>query len=222
MPELGAIRRFRAAPVAVLRPLARKMARTCRCDPAELPIERDMLRSRQVGSRTVSVRTLIVEDSVSARSILTQRLTAIGCQIVAMASDSATALELVRELHPQLVTLDLIMPETGSLNAEQLFRMIRKEMPEVAVVVISARSKAALRAHFLRQGAIEFFQKPFFDFDALAEKLSRIFPDIKPPSRIPVRPSAKAPSEPKPLPVSRSARCRSALVRVLLGRNFRS
>ena len=170
----------------------------------------------------MSVRTLLVEDSASARGIIRQRLEAIGCQIVAMASDSATALELVRELHPQLVTLDLIMPETGSLNAEQLFRMIRKEMPEVAVVVISARSKAALRADFLRQGAIEFFEKPFIDFEALAEKLSRIFPDIKPPSRIPVRPSAEAPSQPKPLPVSRLARWRSALLRVLLGRNFRS
>ena len=113
----------------------------------------------------MSVRTLLVEDSASARGIIRQRLEAIGCQIVAMASDSATALELVRELHPQLVTLDLIMPETGSLNAEQLFRLIRKEMPEVAVVVISAQSKAALRADFLRQGAIEFFEKPFIDFD---------------------------------------------------------
>lgn len=146
-----------------------------------------LLRCRQVGSRTVSVRTLLVEDSVSARDMLKQRLQAMGCQIVAMAADSATALELVRKLRPQLVTLDLIMPETGSLHAKELFLMIRKEMPEVAVVVISAQSKATQRADFLREGAIEFFQKPFVDFDTLAEKLSRIFPDIKPPPRIPQR-----------------------------------
>ena len=170
----------------------------------------------------MSVRTLLVEDSASARGIIRQRLEAIGCEIIATASESATALELVRELHPQLVTLDLIMPETGSLNAELLFRMIRKEMPEVAVVVISAQSKAALRADFLRQGAIEFFEKPFIDFDALAEKLSRIFPDIKTSSRVPLTPSAEPPSPPRPMPVSRFARIRSVLLRVLLGPNPRS
>lgn len=222
MPELGAIRRSRTAPVAVVRPLARKIARTCRRDVAESPIERDMLRLRQAGLRAVSVRTLLVEDSLSARGIIKQRLEAIGCQIVAMAADSTTALELLRELHPQLVTLDLIMPETGSLHAKGLFNTIRKEMPEVAVVVISAQSKASQRADFMREGAIEYFEKPFIDFDALAEKLSRIFPDIKPPSRIPLRPSAEAPSQPKPLPVSRLARWRSVLLRILLGPKFRS
>jgi len=173
--------------VAVVRPLALPIARTCRRDVAESPLERYIAKLRPGGARTVSVRTLLVEDSASARAILKRRLEAIGCQIVAMAANSATALELVRKLRPQLVTLDLIMPETGSLHAKELFRMIRKEMPEVAVIVISAQSKASQRADFMREGAIEFFQKPFFDFDTLAEKLSAIFPDIKPPSRIPHR-----------------------------------
>jgi CheY-like chemotaxis protein len=132
----------------------------------------------------VSVRTLLVEDSVSAREFLCQRLEAIGCQIVAMAADSATALELVRKLRPQLVTLDLIMPETGRLHAKELFRTIRREMPEVAVIVISAQSDALLRADFIGEGAIEFVQKPFFKFDKLAAKLSQIFPEIKAPARI--------------------------------------
>jgi len=129
----------------------------------------------------VSVKTLLVEDSVSAREILKQRLEAIGCEIVGMAANSATALELVRELRPQLVTLDLIMPETGSLHAKELFRLIRKEMPEVAVIVISAQSNATQRADFIREGAIEFVQKPFVKFDRLAAKLAQIFPDIKAP-----------------------------------------
>ena len=170
----------------------------------------------------MSVRTLVVEDSVSARGILKQRLEAIGCEIVATAPDSATALELVRELRPQLVTLDLIMPETGSLHAKGLFDIIRKEMPEVAVVVISAQSKASQRADFMREGAIEYFEKPFIDFDKLAGKLSRIFPEIKTSSRIPLTPSAEPPTQPKPLPVSRLARWRSVLLRILLGPKFRS
>lgn len=125
------------------------------------------------------VRTLLVEDSVSAREMLKQKLEAIGCEIVAMAADSATALELIRKLQPQLMTLDLIMPETGSLHAKELFRIVRKEMPEVAVIIISAQSNATQRGDFIREGAIEFVQKPFFKFDKLAAKLSQIFPDIK-------------------------------------------
>jgi len=88
----------------------------------------------------------------------------------------------------------------------------------VAIVVISAQSKASQRADFMREGAIEYFEKPFIDFDALAEKLSRIYPEIKPPSRVPVRPAVEAPSQPKELPVSWFARWRRALLRFLLRR----
>ncbi len=133
------------------------------------------------------VRTILVEDSVSARNVLKLRLEALGCQIVAMAAESASALELIRRLRPQLVTLDLIMPETGSLHAKELFRIIRKEMPEVAIIVISAQSEATERRDFMREGAIDFFQKPFLNFENLAAKLSRIFPDIKSTSRSPHR-----------------------------------
>lgn len=166
------------------------------------------------------VRTLLVEDSAAARALLKQRLETIGCEIVGVAEDSEGALKLARELRPQLVTLDLIMPETGSLHAKELFRTIRREMPEVAVVVISAQSKAMQQADFLREGAVEFFQKPFIDFDALGEKLARIFPDIRPAGRIP-RPSAQAPVHPEPPPVSRLERWRRALMRVIARRYFR-
>ncbi|MHB8383826.1 MAG: response regulator [Candidatus Binataceae bacterium] len=128
----------------------------------------------------MAVRTLIVEDSIAARTVLQKRFEEIGCRIVGLANNSAEGLEMFRRLKPQLVSLDLLMPDSDDLNSKDLFRIIRKEAPAVAVVIVSAQSKAAERSTYIREGAIEYFEKPFIKFQNLAEKLARLFPDIRP------------------------------------------
>lgn len=130
----------------------------------------------------MAVKTLIIEDSVAARTVLRKRFEEIGCAVVGIAGNSTEGLGMFRSLRPQLVSLDLLMPDTSDLNSKELFRIIRKESPGVAVVIISAQSKAAERSAYMREGAIEYLEKPFFNFDGLAEKLARIFNDIRPPS----------------------------------------
>src|ERR1039458_5932169 len=110
-----------------------------------------LLQCGQVESRTVSVRTLVVEDSVSARGIIKQRLEAIGCEIVATAPDSATALELVRELRPQLVTLDLIMPETGSLHAKEIGRQTCALPISIGCEIVATAPDSATALELVRE-----------------------------------------------------------------------
>jgi CheY-like chemotaxis protein len=127
----------------------------------------------------VAVSTLIVDDSPPARSLLRRRLEGMGCVVVAEAGDAAEALSLFRSHTPKLVTLDLMMPLVDEMDAKALFHAIRKESPETAVIVISAQPKTAERADYLREGALDYLQKPFIDFDSLAQTLERFFPELK-------------------------------------------
>jgi CheY-like chemotaxis protein len=116
----------------------------------------------------MAVRTLVVDDQAVIRGNLRLRFERMGCR-VEEAGNALEALENFRQFHPQLITLDIIMPNIGNFTALDFLRQIRKESPETDVVVIS--SKADEREEFLREGAIEFISKPFENFERLLAKL---------------------------------------------------
>jgi two-component system, chemotaxis family, chemotaxis protein CheY len=128
----------------------------------------------------VAVRTLLVEDSVPIRALLRRRLEGLGCDVVGEAGTAEEGLELFRNLSPDLITLDLIMPDTNQMDGKQLFRTIRKESPEAVVIVISARPKSVEAAAFLREGALVYVEKPFVSLASLSKPLTRVFPELKP------------------------------------------
>jgi two-component system, chemotaxis family, chemotaxis protein CheY len=99
------------------------------------------------------VRTLIVDDSPVVRKTLRLRFEKAGFEVVGEALNASEGLEMFRTLQPQLVTLDLMMPKVGETDAKVLFRSIREERPEVAVIVISAQPKGVERAEYMRKGA---------------------------------------------------------------------
>src|SRR6202048_64388 len=114
---------------------------------------------------TTGIRTLIVEDSIPTRRMLRARLETLGCSVVGEAENPAQGLKLFRELDPQIITLDLIMPQVDDLNTEKLFKIIREEKPETSVIVISSSSKAVTAVNYISQGAIAYLEKPFVNFD---------------------------------------------------------
>ena len=65
----------------------------------------------------MAVTALIVDDSDSFRILLRTRLERIACKVVGEAADSKTGLRLFRQLKPQVVTLDLIMPDAPDFGA---------------------------------------------------------------------------------------------------------
>jgi len=122
------------------------------------------------------IRTLIVEDSMPTRRMLRARLESLGCTIVGEAENSSQGLKLFRELDPQVITLDLIMPQVDELNTEALFKIIREEKPATSVIVISSSSKALTAMNYMSQGAIAYLEKPFVNFDQLRDKLEALYP----------------------------------------------
>src|ERR1700722_16612938 len=124
------------------------------------------------------VTTLIVDDSVDFRALLRRRLEGIGCTILAEAGDSSKGLELFRSLKPQLVTLDLMMPDLPDFSARELFRTIRAESPETAVILMSTQPERANASTFLAGGAMAYIDKSFFNFDEVKKVLRAIFPEL--------------------------------------------
>ena len=127
----------------------------------------------------MAVRTLIVDDAPTARIILRRRLEAIGCDVVAEADSSFAADGMMATAAPDLVTLDIHMPEIDGMDSYMLFRKIRRERPRVEFVIISGANYFQNRRDFLKDGALGFFAKPI-DFHGLLRDLRAIFAELKP------------------------------------------
>ena len=125
------------------------------------------------------VTALIVDDSVDFRALLRRRLEAIGCIVLAEAGDSRKGLELFRLHQPQLVTLDLMMPDLPDFSSRELFHTIRKESPETAVYLMSTQSERANASTFLAAGAMAYIDKSFFNFEEVKKLLRAIFPELR-------------------------------------------
>jgi two-component system chemotaxis response regulator CheB len=104
------------------------------------------------------LRVLVVDDSAYVRKVIKQMLRRSPfIDVVGVARNGEEALSLVEELHPDVVTLDLIMPGMAGLGfiREQ---MARAPLPIVVVSIASETSELVLDA--LDSGAIDFVQKP--------------------------------------------------------------
>jgi len=96
------------------------------------------------------------------------------------AGTAKEALQLFRDLQPDLVTLDVMMPDEPDFTAKELFATIRRERVKTVIVVISASPRVPTAAQFLSQGALVYMEKSFLNFDELLRRLTFLFPDLKP------------------------------------------
>src|SRR3954447_23406456 len=104
------------------------------------------------------VRILIVDDSAYVRKVIRQMLSRSPfLAIVGVARNGLEALALAEELHPDVITCDLIMPEldgVGFIRAQ----LARRPVPIVVGSVASESGELVLAA--LDAGAVDFVQKP--------------------------------------------------------------
>jgi two-component system chemotaxis response regulator CheB len=104
------------------------------------------------------VRVLIVDDSAYARKVIKQILARSPfIEVVGIAGDGEEALEMVKELHPDVVTLDLMMPGLDGLGFLERQSALA---PQAAIVVTTAGGQHELVLKALEAGAVDFVQKP--------------------------------------------------------------
>ena len=85
-------------------------------------------------------------------------LTQAGFEVVGEAESGLEAVERYKELRPDLVTMDIVMPEMGGIDA---VREIVKIDPEARVLMCSAMGQQALVVEAIQAGAKDFVVKPF-------------------------------------------------------------
>lgn len=108
-------------------------------------------------------RMVVVDDSSIIRNRIV-RLVEAGripdLKVVGMARNGREALLLCQEQQPELVTMDITMPEMNGIECtENLMRF----QPEVMILVVSALNDKATAIEALRRGALGFVCKPFTD-----------------------------------------------------------
>jgi two-component system, chemotaxis family, chemotaxis protein CheY len=81
-----------------------------------------------------------------------------GWEVVGEAANGAEAVERYRQLRPDAVTLDIVMPGTNGLEA---LKAILHLDPKAKVVVVSALNQTKLISDAIRAGADDFIAKPF-------------------------------------------------------------
>jgi DNA-binding NtrC family response regulator len=100
---------------------------------------------------------LVVDDDPDIREVLKDRLESLGYNVFAAAS-GVEALELLEKQNPQIVLMDIEMPEMGGLEA---LKEIRKRQIDITVVMITAHGTIERAVEAIRQGAYDFIPKPF-------------------------------------------------------------
>lgn len=101
---------------------------------------------------------LIVDDAKFMRVTLSNLLSSHGFTIVGMAENGQEALELYKELNPDIVTLDITMPVMDGLEA---LKHIMEYDPNAKVVMCSAMGQQKLVVEAIELGAKDFIVKPF-------------------------------------------------------------
>jgi len=116
----------------------------------------------------MGLKTLIVDDEPVARKVLREDLELLGgVDVVGEADNGAAALDQIAGQHPDLVLLDLQMPEMGGF---EVIRKIRHGVHMPVIVIVTAYDKHALEA--FEAGAIDYLLKPV-GHDRLAEAIEK-------------------------------------------------
>ncbi|HEX7065302.1 MAG TPA: response regulator [Bacillales bacterium] len=103
-------------------------------------------------------RILIVDDAAFMRMMIKDILTKNGFEIAGEAADGNEAVEQFKETSPDLVTLDITMPEVDGLTA---LKEIKKLDASAKVIMCSAMGQQAMVIDAIQAGAKDFIVKPF-------------------------------------------------------------
>ncbi len=103
-------------------------------------------------------RVLVCDDAIFMRTMISDILTGAGYEVVGEAETGLQAIERYRTLHPDLVTMDIVMPDMGGIDA---VREIVKQDANAKILMCSAMGQQALVVEAIQAGAKDFVVKPF-------------------------------------------------------------
>ena len=106
----------------------------------------------------MAAKVLIVDDALFMRNMLRNIFSESGFDIVGEAQNGNEAVEMYRQLRPDLVTMDIVMPEKNGIEA---LKEIMASDSSARIVICSALGQESLIMEALEAGARDFIVKPF-------------------------------------------------------------
>ena len=122
----------------------------------------------------MKLRVLIVDDAIFMRKMISDILVENGMEIAGEADTGAKAVQKYAELRPDLVTMDIIMPEMNGIDA---VRKIVESDSQAKVVMCSALGQQALVQEAIAAGAKDFLIKPF-NAARVVEVIAKMFNQV--------------------------------------------
>lgn len=113
---------------------------------------------------------LVVDDAAFMRMMIKDALSKNGYEIVGEAENGQKAIEKYKELKPELVIMDITMPEVDGIQA---VKEIKTFDPQAKVIMCSAMGQQAMVIESIQAGAKDFIVKPFQN-DRIVEAVKKV------------------------------------------------
>ena len=104
---------------------------------------------------------MVVDDARFSRKMLSDILVEEGHEIVVEAENAGEAVEFYEKLNPDVVTMDIVMPEVGGIDSISALKAMVKADPKAKVVIVSGMGQQETVEEFMNAGAKDFIVKPF-------------------------------------------------------------
>lgn len=124
----------------------------------------------QVRGKTAVATILIVDDAKFMRMTLTNILVKANHEVIGEADNGIRAVELYRDLKPDLVTMDITMPEKSGIEA---VKEIKEQFPNARIIMCSAMGQQKMVVEAIEAGAKDFIVKPF-DEGRVLDAINRV------------------------------------------------
>ncbi len=104
------------------------------------------------------LRILIADDSKFMRKLIRKIIEGLGHRVIGEASNGEELISLLESIKPDIIFLDINMPEMDGLKA---LKYIRQKVPEAKVIIVSALAQDSVIEEAKKLGALHFISKPF-------------------------------------------------------------
>lgn len=117
---------------------------------------------------------MIVDDSLIMRTNLVRSIEGLGHKVVTQATNGQESIDLYKEFKPDLVTMDITMPDMDGITA---VKIIKEYDPEVNVVMVTSHGQEAMVMNALKAGAKGYILKPI-SAEKLKEAIGKLYPQF--------------------------------------------
>lgn len=116
-------------------------------------------------------KIVVVDDSYYMRTMLRNLLADAGHDVIGEAATGEEAVTMIKSLKPDLVTLDVILPDTTGL---EVLKTLQQDVPSIKVILVSAVGQEMVVNEAIQNGASAYIVKPFNE-DKVLEVVENIF-----------------------------------------------